>query len=176
MSTAMRSFTGLAITLFTGGILTTLTGMVIDHPACAAGGSAVTATALMMFALPCIRRWVLEAGDMRSVALVQIDEAHKEKARALAAQAAIEVERDRMRRDAAYDAERSKAAIAAAEKRFQQQLDEARTEIKLNAYADGVRHAMAGLLDAPERPSGRSVVPFPSRGEQLAKRSVSHPS
>lgn len=179
MSATMRSFTGFAITLFAGGILTALTGMVADLPARAAGGSAVTVTALTMFALPCIRRWILEAGDMRAMALDQICEAQREKARALAAQAAVEVERDRMRRDAAYEAQRSVAAIAAEKQRLHEQFEADRTEIMLKAYEAGVRHTADGLLDAPERPSGRSVVPFPtaaSRSEQLHKRGVSHPS
>lgn len=179
MSTAMRSFTALAITLFASGILTTLAATWADHPAQAAGGSAVTVTALTMFALPCIRRWILEAGDLRDVALGQIGEAQKETARALAAQAAVEVERGRMRRDAAYDAQRSAAAIATEKRRLQEQFDADRTEIMCNAYEAGVRHALAGVLEAPERPGGRSVVPFPSpaaRSEQLQKRGVSHPS
>lgn len=179
MSTAMRGFTGFTIALFTGGILTAITGMLVGQPARAAGGSAVTVTALMMFALPCIRRWILEAGDLRGVALEQISEAQKEKARALAAQAALEVERNRMRRDAAYQTQRSEAAITAEKQRLQSQFDEDRTEIMCKAYEAGVRHTLDGLLDAPAPARGRSVVPFPSpasRSERLPERGVSHPS
>jgi hypothetical protein len=174
----MRAFTTFTGVLFAAGILVTLFATLRNDPARAAAGSAVTITALTMFALPVIRKWILDASDMREQQCVARRETEAERLRYAAGLAAAEGERERLRQDMAYESKRAAARLATERAALQQQFADERTQLIAETFDAAVRMVQDGLLDAPAR--DRSVVrfPAPSRHSEAAStsRGVSRPS
>lgn len=174
--------------VITGGLGVVVAGIVRNEPARAAGGACFTITALTLIALTLIRRWITDTSADRERMRTDLA-AERERLRAdecvatgervkyLAAQAALGVERDRMRRDRAADVEGVAAQLAAERERLSDQFEEARNQVVQEASEAAWQIFLQGGLPVPAK--GRTVLPFPSSahmepGAQV--RGVSHPS
>nr|WSZ97322.1 hypothetical protein OH820_18120 [Streptomyces sp. NBC_00857] len=118
-------------------------------------------TALTLVALVSIRRWTTDTHAERVRLADATREAETEKSRYIAGQAAMEVERDRMRRDAASGREQLEIQLATARQALADQLEEDRAKISCDAL-EAALIMLPGLL-SEGRPEHGTVIGFPAQ-------------
>lgn len=146
--------------VLTAGLGIVLIGIVRNDPARAAGGACLTITTLTLIALTVIRRWITDTAAERTRHLDAARAAHDERVRYIAAQAALSVERDRMRRDSAVETARLKAQLAVEREALQDQFDAERGRLICESFQAGALMQESGALNAPS-PSETGVIQFP---------------
>ncbi|MFE5871587.1 hypothetical protein ACFQ6V_23480 [Streptomyces roseifaciens] len=158
-----RTTSTAAICILTVGLAVVTAGVLTSDPARAAGGACFTVTALTLIALRVIRSWIVNTAAERGRLQDAIREAEAERTKCIAAQAAIEIERDRMRRDAAAAAQQAHEQLAAERDRMSVEFEEARGDLMAQtastAFWLGVQHGTP--VKGPRR---RIVIPFPEGG------------
>lgn len=144
--------------------------LVQGHTAHALAGVCLTTTSLTLLALVTIRRWIVTTAQERKRLADAIREVEAEKAKYITSQAALEMERQRIVRDA--DAERAAlSAQAIAERQaLHDEFDEKRAELvckTLEASAKLLRRLDAEPLEAHEH---AAVTPlFPDQQPERAR-------
>ncbi|MYZ37517.1 MULTISPECIES: hypothetical protein [unclassified Streptomyces] len=117
--------------------------------------------ALTLIALVSIRKWTTDTHAERGRLAEAMREADTERGRSVAVQAAMEVERARIRRDAAAELERMEARLRAERQAIRDQLEEERARMACESLGIAFRMIKAGLLeDRPAEEHGK-VIGFP---------------
>lgn len=154
--------------VITAGLAVVLWGVWRNDPARAAGGACLTITALTLVTLVLVKGWVTDTTAERrrlAEAAKQYDDEHS---RYIAAQAALEVERDRMRRDVEYATERAAAQLVAERAKLQSEFDSERNAL-ICATFESAFEILKGGLPAEATTRGRSVIPFPEQHPAAAE-------
>ncbi|KAB7850200.1 hypothetical protein [Streptomyces mobaraensis] len=136
-------------------------GTATSDPARAAGGACLTITALTLLALRLIRTWVTDASDERSRAQQAVQRADEDRVRYVAAQAALEVERDRLRRDTEDIVQKAEEERIALHAKLHQEFEERRGQLIAETFEAAFRILKAGDLPV-QGAQGKEVIPFPS--------------
>lgn len=159
-----------AATVLAAGITVILYGIARNDLARSLGGACLSITALTLIALVAIRRWVTDTEAERARLAEDSREAQNEKTRAIAAQAALEMERQRLARDAAADRARTAAILRAEREAMRDQFEEQRAKLASDAFATGVRMERSGALE-PESEHDRAQVIglFPQQERERAR-------
>ncbi|MEV8477838.1 hypothetical protein [Streptomyces sp. NPDC051173] len=170
-TTATAATTVLAI-----GITVVLVGVLTSDPARAAGGACLTITALTLIALRLIRTWITDTAAERSRIQDAIRAADIERMRYLAAQSALGVERDRMRRDAEEATRHSSKQIKAEHARLREQFEEERAALISETFEAAFSMLTTGrLMDSLAHTHGRAIIPFPIEPARTHGRDISRP-
>lgn len=162
----MRLASGTAIAAVTvatalcGGITLTLTGIAHNQVPHSLGGVGTIMIALTAAVLLVIRRWVTDTRNERSVLAATQRETQAERTRYIAAQAALENERTRMRRD--LDAEHVALVERARVERevLDDEFEERRGELINQTMEATVRMFHNGKF-APDTRRGATLIQFP---------------
>jgi hypothetical protein len=150
-------------------------GVARDELARTVGGSCLMTTALLLSALTAIRRWVINAQVERYALSQATREADAERARYMAAQAALEMERQRIMRDAAVEREQSIARVKAAQAAMRERFDGERARLICESLETAVKLVRAGLLE-PSAPGVQAkVIGFPKQPPQRERTQTSQP-
>lgn len=148
------------------GMAVVLYGVARNDLARSLGGACLTMTALTLIALVSIRRWTTNTDAERRRLADATREAETEKTRGIAAQAAMEVERNRLLRDAASQRAQLEALLKAERKAMHDQLEADRTEIGIDALKEAFRLIHEGLCDPPKQQSQGTVIDFPEQSSE----------
>lgn len=171
-SGAARATVVAAALTATAGISLILYGVARDDLACALGGASVTTVTLTLVTLTAIRRWITDTQAERSRLAESIRSATDERTRYIAAQASIEMERQRLSRDAAADRAQTHAVLAAERAKMQDDFDDQRAQLVCDTLEAGVelmrKHKAAEATQERAR-----VIAFPKQeGERARSRDV----
>ncbi|MEV5851464.1 hypothetical protein [Streptomyces anulatus] len=139
-----------------------LYGIITENLERTVGGAIFTMTALTLIALVMIRRWITTTNAERQRLGDAVREADAERMRYVAAQAALEVERSRLRRDAAAEREQLAARLATERDAMDAQFEEKRNTVVIETFATTVELVRDGLLDVNDPASYGRVIGFPT--------------
>ncbi|MFF5670323.1 hypothetical protein ACFY8S_09325 [Streptomyces hygroscopicus] len=158
-----------AVGLFTGSV-TVAVGIALRHPALAIGGTCLAMTALAGIILLSVRTWITDVSAERCQLQLAARDLDTERTRYVAAQAALQEERGRMRADLASIQTQTRQELEREREALRQEFDDRRAELIRETFEEAVRMVRAGLLDTPE-PRG-TVVRFPAQGHPAERDRV----
>lgn len=170
-----------AALIMTGGIAVVLYGIIRADIARALGGACLTMTALTLIALVSIRRWTTNTQVERQRLADATRDAEIERTRYVAGQAALEMERERVLRDAASEREQVAARLRNDQATMRNQFEDERATLQCESFEAGASMALRGLFDRPAPSAHGKVVsfPFPSQParerDEIGDRGVSQP-
>lgn len=145
-------------------------GVITNDPARSLAGTCLTVTALVVIALITIRRWVTDTHTERARLANAVRAADEDRARAVAAHAAVEAERNRVVRDARAERARNAQTLAAERDAMQTEFDAQRAQIAAVALEQAVALLKGKIgAQAPSRERSR-VLPFPQQSERARAR------
>lgn len=151
-----------AAVALTTGLAAILYGVVRNETARALGGVALITIALTLIALVAIRRWVTDTRDEQRQLAQATREAQDERAKYIAAQAALENERQRLMRDAAADRARNTAALRAEREAMRQEFEEERAKLVCETLETAVQ-LVRGMVDQEPKQQSDVVIQFPTQ-------------
>ncbi len=171
----MRLASGTAIaytavaTALCGGVALALNGILHDQIPHSLGGVGAVMIALTTAALLVIRRWVTDTRTERGLLATAQREAQTERARYIAAQAALESERTRMSRD--LDAEQAALAERARVERdaLEAEFEERRADLICETMESTVRMFHDGKF-APDTRRDATLIQFPNQQQEPRSR------
>lgn len=152
-----------AALITSAGLAIVLYGIITENLERTVGGAIFTMTALTLIALVLIRRWVTNTTAERQRLGDAVREADAERMRYVAAQAALEVERSRLRRDSAVEREQLAARLATERTAMEAQFEEGRTKLVCDTVETTVQLVREGLLDTSAPAPYAQVIGFPIR-------------
>lgn len=159
------------------GILLATSGAWTGHPPVTVTGQCLTVGSLTLIALTVIRGWITDTSAERARLLASVRQADETRGQYIAAQSALASERDRMRRDADYEAAACAALLATERTKMQDEFDEQRAEQICQTFEAAFKMFQAGICKSPRRGT-RAVIPFPTPSPQpdgQTVRGASHP-
>ncbi|MFD7016029.1 hypothetical protein [Streptomyces sp. NPDC059928] len=166
-SVIVRSATIAAITSVITGLSIAVYGTLNDDLPRTVAGSSLLTIALLLSALLSIRSWIIDAQSERHALARAIRDADDERTRYVAAQAALEMERQRVLRDAAMEREQSLARVKAAQAAMREKFEEERARLICEALETAVKLVEGGLLeDRSEAVGHAKVIAMPSATRQ----------
>ncbi|MFJ9029752.1 hypothetical protein ACIRQP_14710 [Streptomyces sp. NPDC102274] len=128
-------------------------------------------TALTLIALVAIRSWTTDTREERQRLADAQREADTERSRSVASQAALEVERSRIQRDAAAEWARIEARLQTERQAMRAQLEEERAKMACESLETAFRMINAGLFE--DRPAGHGkVIGFPSHAARAREEAA----
>ncbi|MEV6074979.1 hypothetical protein AB0L80_07710 [Streptomyces sp. NPDC052069] len=160
--TGSRATAAGAALITSAGLSIVLYGIITENLERTVGGAIFTMTALTLIALVMIRRWITTTATERQRLGDAVREADAERMRYVAAQAALEVERSRLRRDAAAEREQVNARLATERDAMDAQFEERRAELVCTTMETTVRLYRAGHFDPSDPASFARVIGFPT--------------
>ncbi|NDZ63620.1 hypothetical protein [Streptomyces cyaneofuscatus] len=165
-----------AALITSAGLAIVLYGIITENLERTVGGAIFTMTALTLIALVLIRRWVTNTTAERQRLSDATRERDTEHMRYLAAQAALEVERGRLRRDAIVEREQLAARLAAEQASMRAQFEEERNQLTIRTFKATAQMIHDGLLDPGNPGSLARLIEFPTRqrSAEAAPRGASH--
>nr|WSS66787.1 hypothetical protein OG284_36815 [Streptomyces sp. NBC_01177] len=149
------------------GLSTVVFGIITENLERTVGGAIFTMTALTLIALVLIRRWITRADTERSRLGDAVRDADTERMRYLAAQAALEVERGRLRRDIAGEHKRLTATLEAERTAMRAHFEEQRAHVICETIEATVGLVRDGLLNPTTHQYGQ-IIGFPSPAHHRA--------
>jgi hypothetical protein len=159
----MRATAVAAALVMLGGLSVLLHGVTYSDVARAIGGGCLSIVALMAVSMILLRRWITDTSNERRALADAQSRAALEYDRYVAAQAALELERGRLRRD--VDAER--AQIAAQLKAERAAMDRDFEEQKATVIAQTMEATVLMFHNgkfAPDQPAARTnLIQFPKQ-------------
>jgi hypothetical protein len=160
----------LAATLFAAGLTVVTLGIIESNPARSAGGACLTITGLTFFALAVLRRWITDTARERERHLDAARALQDEQTKYIAAQAALELERERVRRDAAAEHQQNIARLQAEREALEDQFEDKRAQLICETFETAVRMERAGLLDdePQQHETARVIGLFPQAARERA--------
>lgn len=157
-----------AAVVMAAGMAVVLYGVAKNDLARSLGGACLTMTAVTLIALVSIRKWTTNTDAARSRLSDATREADNERTRYIAAQAALEVERQRVQRDAASDREQMAVRLASEQAAMQEQFEDDRATLVCETMEQTVLMYRAGAFDPPSQHDRGRVIGFPDRLVQQA--------
>jgi len=140
-----------------------LLGVALDDIARTLGGAVLIMTAAILLFLVAVRRWTTDTQAERTRLAEATHEAEAEHMRYVAAQAALAVERQRIRRDAAAERERNAARLATERKAMRDQFEDERDKLICRTMEQTVHLVRAGLLDDKPTKDAKVIGLFPGQ-------------
>ncbi|MFD5058209.1 hypothetical protein [Streptomyces sp. NPDC058394] len=162
------------------GLAIVLWGVITNDIARSVGGVCLTMTSLTLSACVAIRGWVTDTSAERARLGDSQRETDADRMRYVAAQAALEVERQRLQRDAAAEREQLTARLKVEREAMRTSFEEQRAKLILETFETTARMVIhEKLFDQEQAPTpghGR-VIEFPEQParEQARERGVSRP-
>lgn len=157
------TYTTLAALGLTAGCATVATGIITRHPSLAVGGSCLAMMALSAVILIAVRSWVTDVTAERRQLQ---DAAHghdDERTRYIAAQAALQQERTRVRSDLANWQASVRRQMEREREATRKDFEEKRAALIAETFEAAIRMARdEGLLDQPAPGRDSTVVRFPA--------------
>lgn len=154
------------------GMGVVLYGVAVNDLSRSLGGACLTMTALTLIALISIRRWITNTADERRRLADATREADAERMRCTAVRAALELERQRVERDAEAAAEHMAARLAAERAAMWDQFEADRAALICESLDTAMRLVLSGKLDGSAGTTGRgTVIGFPMPVHQRASDS-----
>ncbi|MER5675823.1 hypothetical protein ABT081_02650 [Streptomyces sp. NPDC002238] len=156
-----------AALITSAGLSTVVYGIIIENLERTVGGAIFTMTALTLIALVLIRRWITSAATDRQRHDDAVRAADTERMRYVAAQAALEVERGRLRKDVASEHKRLTATHDAERAAMHARFEEERNALICETIETTVGLVRDGLLNPTTHQYGQ-IIGFPSPAHQRA--------
>ncbi|MCR8946586.1 hypothetical protein NW249_31275 [Streptomyces sp. OUCMDZ-4982] len=163
-----------AALITSAGLTIVLFGIITENLERTVGGAIFTMTALTLIALILIRRWITTTSAERARLGDAVREADAERMRYVAAQAASEVERARLRRDATAERQQLTARLATERASMRTQFEEERNRLVCDTVEETIKLVRLGLLNPSAPTRYARVIGFPSPAEH--QRPVQEPS
>lgn len=145
-----RATTTIAALLLAAGTTTVLYGVVRDDLARSISGACLLMTGLALIILVSVRRWTSDTQAERLRLSDATREADAERMRYVAAQAALEVERQRVQRDAAAERHQLTARLHAERVAMRDTYEDERARLIAESFETAVQLVRAGVLDEPK--------------------------
>ncbi|MFB7285498.1 hypothetical protein [Actinacidiphila glaucinigra] len=172
-----RAISTATVVAFAAGLAVVLWSIWESRAAHAAGGAVIAMTAALVHALNLIKRWVTDTTAERNAALSTIRAAEDERTRQVALQAATTVERDRLRRETTACLQRAATQVEAERRKLQAKFDADHDRMLAESLETAFLMIKNGILAEPDR--RRTVVPFPTQhpvdSDRARGRDVSRP-
>jgi len=156
-----------AALITSAGLSTVVYGIITENLERTVGGAIFTMTALTLIALVLIRRWITSAATERQRHDDAVRAADTERMRYVAAQAALEVERGRLRKDIASEHTRMSAALEAERTTMRNQFEEERATLVCKTIETTFLMFRDGKFAPSEHDYGK-IIGFPSPAHQRA--------
>lgn len=174
--TAGTKATAVAATaVMTVGIGIILYGIVRNDLARSLGGACLTMTALTLLALIAIRRWTTDTQVERRQLADSTRAAEVEHTRYIAAQAALELERGRVLRDARTERDRMEVQIKAAHAAMRERFEQDRAKLICDTMETTVQLFRTGAFDPlPAEHARGQVIDFPHQAAPEGQRVREH--
>ncbi|MZF56883.1 hypothetical protein GTX53_24145 [Streptomyces sp. SID5594] len=168
LKTTSRATAAGAALITSAGLAIVLYGIITENLERTVGGAIFTMTALTLIALVLIRRWVTNTTAERQRLSDATREKDTERMRYLAAQAALEVERGRLRRDARTEREHLTARLAAERAAMSAQFEDQRAELVCKTMETTVQLYRDGHFDPGAPAPYAQVISLPNLTHQRA--------
>ncbi|MFF6829579.1 hypothetical protein [Streptomyces longwoodensis] len=140
-----------------------------DNIAGSIGGACLVMVALTLVILVLVRRWIINTAEERRILAACQREAQSERARYIAAQAALEGEMGRLTRDMAAERSAIRAALIEDRRRMRAEFEEERTQLAADAFQLGAQMERNGDLKKKQQPESANLIPFPKQERQRAQ-------
>ncbi|MEV6119874.1 hypothetical protein AB0M23_05010 [Streptomyces sp. NPDC052077] len=137
-------------------------GLVQHDLAWSLGGACLTMPVLTLIALVAVRRWIVDTRDERRVLAAAQRQAEVERTRYIAAQAALENEQGRVRRDVAAERSALAAQTSAERAAMEAEFEEKRAALICKTMEATVRMFHEGKF-APQPSATTNLIPFPDK-------------
>lgn len=170
----VRALAILAFGCFTTGMAVVIHGIITDNAARSAAGASLSITSLTFFALCQVKKWITCTEHERDRQLDAARASNDERTKYIAAQAAMQIERQRMQRDAAAERRQLAARLATEQAAMRARFQEERDTLVCETVEATLRMVREeGLLDnqAPEAHAkviGLFPEPCPARQREPA--------
>ncbi|MBX7464873.1 hypothetical protein [Streptomyces sp. NPDC057910] len=156
---SVRSANITAAASLTAGLTIAVYGTLNDDLPRTVAGTCLLTIALLFSALLAIRRWIIDAQSERDALARAARDHNDEKLRYLAAQATIEMERQRIERDAAMERERGIVHIKAVKAAMEEQFEEQKAQLICQSLETAYDLYVRGLAnDQPETAGHAKVI------------------
>lgn len=172
---SVRSANITAVASLAAGLGIAVYGTLNDDLPRTVAGSCLLTIALLLSALLSIRRWIIDAQSERHALARAIRDADDERTRYVAAQAALEMERQRVLRDAAIEREQGLARVKAAQEAMREKFEEERSQLICESLETAVKLVEGGLLEGRPEAAGHAKViamPAPTRQREAQREGV----
>lgn len=159
------------------GVAVAVSGAWRGHPPVTVTGLCLTVVSLTLITLNTVKSWITDTSAERARLLAAVRQNDQTRGQYIAAQSTLASERERMRRDAEYEAAACATLLANERLKLQDEFEDQRAELICQTFEAAFQMIQNGILTAPRRGS-RAVIPFPSPAPQpdgQAARGVSHP-
>jgi hypothetical protein len=147
-----------------GGVVIILASIVQNEPVRALGGTMLTMTSLTLIAMVEIRKWITntdtERAALREESRRATERGASQEAKYIACQAALEIERGRMRRDRQEESDQMVAQLQVEREKLREQFEEERAALICETFEAAVSILQHGLPTATR--GKRAVIPFPA--------------
>ncbi|MER5559638.1 hypothetical protein ABT071_13635 [Streptomyces sp. NPDC002506] len=163
---SVRSASITAVASLVTGLGIAVYGTLNDDLPRTLAGSCLLMIALLLSALLSIRKWIIEAQSERDALARARRDADDERLRYLAAQAAVEMERQRIERDAAMEREQGIVHIKAVKAAMEEQFEEQKAQLICQSLETAYDLYVRGLANSHQEPAGHAKViamPAPTR-------------
>jgi hypothetical protein len=145
-----------------------------DNIAGSIGGACLVMTGLTIIALVLVRHWVINTTEERRILGACQREAQSERARYIAAQAALEGEMGRLTRDMAAERAAIRATLIEERRQMRAQFEEERSQLAADAFRTGVEMERRGDLKKKTPAQAANLIPFPKQERQRGENPQDH--
>lgn len=167
--TAGTRATAIGAALITSaGLGIVLYGIITNDLKRSIGGVAFALCALTFIALVVIRRWITDTNVERRRLDDAVRQADADRMRYVAAQAALEAERARVRHDVAVERQQLTVRLEAERAAMDEQFEEARSQLIIDTTEAAVRLIGSGFPNNVSAPVYARVIELPSPAHQRA--------
>jgi hypothetical protein len=157
-----RTTAAAAAVAMLGGLGLILHGMWRDQPTHSLAGVVLSMIALTATILAVVHHWVTDTRAERIALAAAQREAQAERARAFAAQAALENEQGRLYRDLAGERAAIRGRLEVERAAMQQEFEESRSQLVAEAMETLASWMVSGKVSPPERQTG-NLIRFPKQ-------------
>ncbi|WP_326779658.1 hypothetical protein OG481_01855 [Streptomyces longwoodensis] len=145
-----------------------------DNVAGSIGGACLVMVALTAVILVMVRHWIINTAEERRILAACQREAQGERARFIAAQAALENEMGRLTQDMAAERAAIRATLIQERRQMSAQFEEERAQLAAKAFQLGAQMERNGDLKKKPAPEQANLIPFPKQERQRAQDQPQH--
>lgn len=164
-----RATTAVAALTAAAGITLGLYGIAQDDLAYALGGASLTTLTLTLLTLTAIRRWITDTQAERAQLAEAIRSATDERTRYIAVQASVEMERQRLSRDAAAERAQTAAILVAERAKMRDEFDDQRAQLVCDTLEEGVKLLQKHKAAEDTQHERARVIAFPRQETERAR-------
>ncbi len=164
-----RTTSATAAVAAAAGIALTTHGVAQESAPHALGGVAFTMIALTLLILLAVRRWIIDTSAERTRLAEATRSANDERTKYIAAQTAVEMERQRLTRDAAADRARTLALLDAERAAMQDAFEEQKAQLVADTLEVGAKLFRDRAAGEQARHDHARVIEFPKQEPTRAR-------